>query len=327
MKSKEELEKINQYPKFLSLRVSALFEILGFFIVMFAISILFKIPFNYIKTPLHPFWIVIILISSQYGINEGLFVAIISSIIYFLGPFPLETFAHDSFDYFFSLIKLPMLWLVTAVILGELRSKHIRERNSLKEEAIKAIEKAETISESYEGLKKIKENLEVRVVSEMQTALMAYSSFRRLEEMNDKMEIIKGALDLVKTLIAPEKCSIYLLKENKLELVSSYGWAEKELFSTSFPSESELFQEITINPRVLSIINSKDATILGLEGILVVPIIDIDSDRGSLGMIKIEEIPFTRLRVTTIETLRTIGEWVGAAYSNFLTRKGGTSGS
>jgi polysaccharide biosynthesis protein PelD len=311
-------QKIEGRRKFLAIRLSAWIEMISFFFVLFIIAFLFGIEFNYFNVSLHPFWILVILMSAQYGINEGLMAACISSIILLIGPLPPQSVMEDRYEYFFILAKMPIFWFISAVILGELRMRHIRERDKLKEEALQAEEKEKKVAESYEALKKIKELLEMRVSSDRQTALMEIAAFKELEE-GSKEDIIRGACDLTKVLVAPEKFSIFLLESRELKYRVSEGWDPDDHYLKSFGPDSALFQEIVEKKKVISI-QTTDHKVLGEEGVLAVPIIAIKSGKV-LGMIKIEEIPFLRLRTTEIESLHMIGEWVGTAYANFLKKE------
>ncbi|MDE3047514.1 MAG: hypothetical protein KGI83_04110, partial [Verrucomicrobiota bacterium] len=116
----------------LRLRLYACLEIGIFFLVLFGIAYCFDLPYNYYDFTLHPFWIIVILMAAQYGTNEGLLAAAVSAVILLAGKHPPHNYLLDSFDYLFALIKLPLLWFVTAVVLGELRFKHIREYQTVK---------------------------------------------------------------------------------------------------------------------------------------------------------------------------------------------------
>lgn len=305
--------------KFLGVRTSAMFEIVAFFVLLALIAFLFGLSLNYYKISPHPFWIIVVLISTQYGTNAGLIAALIATVIFLLGPIPPRNILQEPAEYFFLIAKLPLLWFVAALILGELRIKQLRETERLRIVAQQAEEKEKKIAESYIALKKIKEHLEMRVVSEMQTTLSMITTFELLEK-TDKAGVIKGALELTKTLVAPEKFSIYLLDAGELKCVAANEWEPNDHYAKSFNSESLLFQEVIQKRRVVSY-NLSPREILGKEGVLAVPIAN-GATNEVFGMIKIEQIPFLRLRTATIESLRSIGDWVGKAYANILAKEG-----
>ena len=293
----------------------AVVETLIFFVILFLIAAIFSLPFNFFKVCPHPFWIIVILISCQYGTVEGVFAAIVATLIFLLGPLPVREVLDDRSDYFFVVAKTPILWFVTAVILGELRMKHIRERNELKIAAIEAEEKEKKVANAYNSLKKIKERLEIRVASDIQTALMVVGAFKKIEETG-REGTVKGASELIKILVAPEQFSIFLLNnQGELRCAASNGWEEKDHYQRHFSPSSQLYQEVIINKRIISIYTN-DTETLGSEGLAAAPIIDEES-QVVYGMIKIEQIPFLRLRTTALGALKIIGEWVGSSYAKF----------
>lgn len=311
--------KTDRPSKLFGMRTSALIEIAAFFIILTLGALLFGKPLNYIQVTPHPYWIVVILISAQYGTVEGLLAAFVASIFYFLGTFPERNILQDRSEYFYLLAKTPILWFVSAVILGELRMKHIRETAELQKKADEAKEQEKKIAESYSALKKIKERLEMRVASEMQTTLAMITTFKRLEERG-KEGVIQGAFELTKTLIAPEKFSIYLLEDGELKKVAAEDWEKSDHYAHQFNTESPLFNEIVRKRNMVSY-STSNLEILGKEGVVAVPIID-PSTKEVFGMIKVEQIPFLRLRTSVIESLKTIGEWVGKAYNGILEKEG-----
>lgn len=318
-KEEEEIQKMGEYKKILGIRVSALIEILIFFAIMIILDLLFGKGVSFFHVCPHPFWIIVILLSVQYGIIEGLLATVVATIVLFLGYIPERIILQDKFEYFFFLFKNPILWLVAAVILGEIRMRHIRERDRLRKIAIEAKEREKTIVDSYENLKKVKEHIEINFATEMQTALMAYNSFKELEKLG-RNDMIKGGMDLVRILLAPDKFSCFLLEANQLRCVSEEGWEEKDAYAREFAPEGALFEEIVGERRALTVVSEADRVILDKEGCMAAPILD-PASRNVYGMIKIEQIPFMRWRINTTETLRLIGEWVGTAYASALAKE------
>jgi hypothetical protein len=296
--------------RFLGIRFSAIIEIALFFLALFIIAFLAGLPFNFFTTCPHPFWIIVILISAQYGTKEGLLAAFAATIILLLGPLPEKNALQDQFEYFFVIGNLPLLLFVTAVILGELRMKHIRETNRQRQLAIEAVEREQKVAEAYSSLKKIKERLEIHIASETQTTMLAISAFKQLG-LSGKEGIIQGAINLIKVLVAPEVFSIYFLIDGELKRIAFEGDVDEKLYTDHFGPDSMLFQDIVNKKRVLSV-NALNFASLGKEGVLAVPIVASEANEVR-GMIIIEQMPFLRLRTTTIETLHMIGEWVGTA--------------
>ena len=302
---------------FLGIRLSALIEIGCFFLVLFLLSFFLGIGFNYFNVCPHPFWILIILIAAQYGTIEALIAAVVSTLVLIAGQTPERDVFQEHFEYVFLLAKTPIQWFIAAVILGELRMRHIRERDALREIVLKSEEDKAKIAEAYEGLKKIKESLELHAATDYKTALAVLSSFKKLENLNEN-ELIKGTLELVKTLVNPDLFSLYLMKDNSLKYMARWGERTENHYARSFGPETALFQAI-VKSKELVFVHSH-AKILEYEGVAAVPIIDVKKDIV-YGMIKIEKIPFIFLKPVNLNELQKIGELVGIAYSNFFSNQ------
>ncbi len=312
----DEISKIGQYRKFLGVRTSAWYEMIIFFLVAIGFALALHSGDLFFSVNPHPFWIIVILLSAQYGTTEGLVAATLSTIILLMGNYPEQDLLQDQYTYFLYIAKNPILWFVAAALIGEIRGRHIRERDRLRLAALEAEKKEKAIASNYQNLKMAKERLEVKVAGKMQTTLMSYEALKKLESL-DKDIILQGAVDLMRTFIAPEKCSVYLLEDNQLKNIAANGWQSDDPYLTSFSPNSKLFQEVIGGAKVVAVTNPEDRVTLAGEGIIAAPI-KSSQKKTIYGMIKVEKLPFTQLRFDTIQLLRLIGEWVGTAYSSYL---------
>lgn len=303
----------------LGLRLSALLEMILFFLLLFLLGWWTGEKTNFYYISPHPYWVIVVLISVQYGTKEGIAAALLACLCYFIGWLPRQTLDQDKYDYLLTIGKTPLLWLITSVVVGELRCRHIRERNALFTIAQEAEEKQQALSSSYNALKKTKERLEMRFVTETKTALASYRAFKELE-IADKSQVIEGAIHLVHAILACEACSIYLLDKDCLVMTVSDG-EEQERLAATLCSSSPLFEEIVGKRRTLSIIHSSDQQIM-TENNCVAACPIIAKAHGTIyGMIKIDKIAFLQLSFSTVESLRMVGEWVGTAYENALAKE------
>lgn len=295
-----------------AIRLSAWIEILCFFLICFVIALIFQTDFNFFTVSPHPFWIIVILISAQYGTVAGLLAALVSTLVYLAGPLPKQTILQEWSDYFYLLAKEPLLWFVTALVLGELRMRHIRERDTLRTIVDEAKAKEQQLAESYEALKRIKERLEVHVAAQMPTMWMVINDCYQLESCK-KEEILPCSFELIKQLIVPEKASIFLIKNKQLVLEGSTGWEEVDTYSKSFDQNTALYHEIVEGKREVSL-TTGDAETLKNEGMLAVPIQKSPTSEV-MGMVKIELMPLHEIKLNTMEALRVIGLFIGEAYA------------
>ena len=158
----------------------------------------------------HPFWIVVLLIAAQYGTGEGLLAAILATVFLLVGNMPAQADGQSHYDWLFNLAINPILWLVGGWILGELRQRHMRERNILWREIEESQQRENLISHSYNFVKGRKEALEVQVSGQLLSSIDAYRAAKAVETLDPK-SVMQGVERLVKSVLGPQKFSLYHL--------------------------------------------------------------------------------------------------------------------
>ncbi|MCB1748304.1 MAG: GAF domain-containing protein [Gammaproteobacteria bacterium] len=298
-------------PRF---RGNALAEIVGFLALLVGIDLLLLDGNGYWSWQPHPFWILVVFVATQYGSREGLMAAGFSAVALFAGHVPEQRLSQDLYAWLFELARLPLMWAVSAVLLGELRMRQIRERDNLRGDLEAARTRAGTIAAAYESLNETKSQLEVRVAGQLRTVVSMYTAARAVESM-EPAQVLTGAIDNVKAVINPQKCSIYLLAGDELEAAIQSGWHRRDRYKRNFRADQPLFQEVIGRARVVCVSDPADQEILAGQGIVAGPLVNPDTGEVR-GMIKIEDMGFLDLNLSTVEIFRVLCEWVGAFYAN-----------
>jgi polysaccharide biosynthesis protein PelD len=301
-------------PQLLGLRRSALLEIGLFFILALLIDHFLFGGGRFGGFSLHPFWLIVILISAQYGTGEGLVAAGVASTCLLAGNLPEQTLSQDMYQYLYAVCRLPLAWFVTALVLGEIRMRHIRECDKLQNELAASEEREKELARSHENLCVVKDKLEARVAGQLTTAITMYQAARDLEKL-EPAEVLRGMVGIVHAVMRPEKFSIYLLKDNQLTLAIHEGWNQHDTFSRAFHPGSPLFQALIGRQRYLCSASRDDEVILAQEGVLAGPLISEESGEVS-GILKIEKLSFMRLNFSNVQTFRVLCQWIASAYAN-----------
>ncbi len=300
--------------KLSQIRRGALIETLLFLTAIVSFNLAFGDGTRYISATFHPFWIIILLVSVQYGPNEGLVAALLSSTFLIVGNLPEQSFSETIYDYILRVSMAPLMWIMTAVGIGFIRVRQINERQDLMEKLSRAQETSASIVENYTVVKKSKERLELRLVEEQSSVLTMYEIAKSLETL-EPFEASAGIKKLITVALKPKKFSLYIWKNNKLILESAQGWSSKDRFAKTFDKKSPLAQQIVSKNRIVSVVNKGDDVILDSQGMLAGPL--IDEDTGELfGMLKIEEIGFTDIGLRTHETFRIVCAWISRVNAN-----------
>lgn len=309
-----ELSSYSPPKTFLGIRSIALLEMALFFAILSVLDISFGNGDRFIMTEPHPFWVIILLVTVQYGTLEGLIATGMATFVLFAWHVPEQQVNQTIYDYWLSIVHRPLLWCCAAVILGELRAKHARETKELQEKFSLEEQKNATIAEAYNNLKRIKEKLETHMAGELQSTVAAYRALKSVGSLNPSRTLL-GMEEIVSAVLSPEKFSIYALGPSGFESATCAGWEENEPYSRRFLSSTPLYHEVAARHRILCCVNDEDAKILGNEGILAGPLIDTDTG-NVFGMLKIEDMGFHKLTLSNVETFRILCEVAGISHSN-----------
>src|ERR671914_154396 len=191
------------------LRVSALVEIAIFLAFMLLLDYAASDGTRFWDVSPHPYWIIVLLVAVQYGTPEGLTTALTASLM-LLTKIPAQDVTQDMYAYLLSIAANPLMWLVAAVVLGELRREHLRQ------ELAQARAREEKIAQSYEWVKEIKEKMELRIAGQLRSQIAAYHAAKAMESLSPQ-EAVQGLEELVKAVMNPEKFSVFLLEKSGLE--------------------------------------------------------------------------------------------------------------
>jgi hypothetical protein len=304
----------NHHPKIFGLRVSALIETVLILVILTAIDAVFFDGTRFFNMNPHPFWIVVLLIAVQYGTGEALVAAAASTLFYLVGNMPTVPQGIDRYQFLYLLAINPILWFVVGWTLGELRQRHIRERDRLMG-ALEESEQRETlISDSYQTVRARKESLEIQVAGQLTSSIAAYRAAKAVETLDPKA-VMQGIERLVAAVLGPRKFSLYLLHEGRLSATIQHGWATGDSYLKEFDSFHPLYQAVIGQRELLIIANEEQEKTLGGQGMMAAPIFD-PATGGVVGMLKVEEMDFLTLSLNTIETFKALAEWIGTALIN-----------
>jgi polysaccharide biosynthesis protein PelD len=296
------------------LRLSAVIEIVLFFVIMLVMDAMGMDGKRFWGVEPHPYWIIVLLISSQYGTAEGVLAVIVASLALLLGNMPQQQLDQDMYAYLFHVSIHPLLWVVAAVSLGELRNRHIRERDILRVELELANEREEKITESYEWVRDHKQKLELRIAGQFRSSIDTYKAAKSIEKL-DPQDVLHGVQELVRAILNPEKFSVYLLDKDGLQATIMHGWTAEDNYLRTIDSTSRIYEEIVGRKQVLCAANDEHERVIAGEGVLVGPLLNTESG-DIIGMLKIEQMAFSDLNLSTVEAFRSICEWIGMAFVN-----------
>ena len=262
----------------------------------------------------HPFWIIVLLLSVQYGTREGLMAAACSSCALLIGNIPVAPITQDLYGYYSDVSRNPLLWFITSLVLGEIRQRHIRERDELRHRLIEANRNEEFIAASHDRLNHIKERLESRLAAQMKSLITVYETAKDIERL-EEAEVLAGVINVVRSAMNPEQFSLYLLGDSALKLSLQEGWPDDARYARDFHPQSPLFEQVIARQRLVCCARPEDEEALRGEGMLAGPLLCTETGEV-LGMLKIEAMGFADLNLSTVQAFRVLCEWIGTTCAN-----------
>jgi polysaccharide biosynthesis protein PelD len=313
--------------KVLGVRLSALVEVLVVVIIALVADLVWGRGQRFVGITPHPFWIVVLLAASYYGLREALFATAVCTAAMLVGNWPAQLPGEGGYAWILRAMREPLLWLVASIVLGEIRDALRRHTQGLREELAIAQDRTDGLVQACDRLLRQKESLETRIADQALTVHAMYRASRAIER-DGVGEVLVGVSELVRTSLSPKKFSLYLLNGRKLEAAVSEGWTSTDRFARLIEPDSPLFEAIVGSRRTLVIADPGDEALLRDEGLLAGPIVN-GEQQTVVGMLKIEAMDFLDLNAASVQNFRTLCEWIGAAITTALrlerTRKPGPS--
>jgi hypothetical protein len=143
-----------------------------------------------------------------------------------------------------------------------------------------------------------------------------YEAAQAIEKL-DPEEVLSGVANIVRTVMNPQKFSLFVLEGDRLRAAMEDGWSSGDVYQRTFPSSSALFQRIVGRQRILCAANEEDEQLLEDQGVLAGPL--LRQERGTvLGMLKIEQLGFLDLNFAGVQNFKILCEWIATAYGKAL---------
>lgn len=259
----------------------------------------------------HPFWIIVVLVSVQYGANEGLMAAALASVVLVAGNLPDQTFGQDLYDYWIGIGLRPAMWIGTSQLLGQLRDRQIRERSGLQARLSELTRQSEVITESFNDLKRAKASLEARIARQFRTVITTYRAAQAMDVI-DEDKLLAGIEDLVAAILAPRKFSIWHLAPSGFVVTRTHGWKPDEPRSKELSLDHAVARHLLGRGSSLAVSRREDERLLQGEGLMAGALTDIDTGE-IVGMLKIEDTSFLDFNIYTLENFNILCSWIGSA--------------
>ncbi|MFQ5824481.1 MAG: diguanylate cyclase domain-containing protein [bacterium] len=259
----------------------------------------------------HPYWIIILLIASRYGTLQGLFAGGMAAIIYIYFGSKSELINFSDFTFPHGGYNLPFFFMLVGGLLGEIRSIFKRRFNKLEEKYQETTNDLQDLGLLHAALSESKQELEKRIAYQSSTMLNLFERLNKMESL-DPESLYSKIPELLEELLNVKSSSIYLIKNNKLQLYIRRGEKNKNGLSDTVELTYGMMGEVIKTKKIVTInqIYSEDdfAKFHKLDLIMSAPI--KKKDDTIIGIINIEKIPFFDFNANTVRIFETISYWI-----------------
>lgn len=302
--------------RFLNLfkRYPAISESLFFFLLLLAGDTLFFAGERFISLVPHPAWIIVLLTTVQYGTSSGLIAAFFATLFLYTFNLPVHHINEDIYEYLFRLSKLPNLWFICSVVLGEIRNQHLAKERQLKQAVQNHESHQQKLLHAYQTLDDQKSKMEKALAGQLKTFSTMYQAIKSLEAL-DVEKVTHGVEELVHTMLNANAFSLFFLQDNKLIVSLQHGWETHDQYKNKYDQNSNLFKEIVGNRAMVSINSEKGQLILDDDGLMAGPLIK-PGTTDVFAMVKIEDMGFLDFNLSSITNFKVLCEWISNAYAN-----------
>jgi hypothetical protein len=298
-------------------RTSPIVETALFIAAVLGSDVIWGAGDRFIHLDPHPFWVIVLFMSVQYGTTEALLATAACSIALLAGNMPVQSFGQSVHDYALQILLTPLLWMVASVLFGELRVRHRLQHNETVDLLQNAERRVALLSRAHGELTTAKERLETRLAGQLRTATGMIEAARTLETL-DPNQVLEGASELVSTALNARAFSLFLLKGDALVMVAAKGWKGERDFAQRYPATTPLFREVVAAQRFVSVATPQGEAVLDGQGLLAGPLIHPHTGK-LLGMLKVEDLSFLDFNLSVLQTFRALCGWIAAAYANAIT--------
>jgi len=293
-------------------------EIFLAFIVLNSLNyLLFPEDPGFLQFVLNPYWLVILLAASRYGFGSGLLAAGLAALHVLMMQFPswpsrteLETAAETG------RLTLPLAFLITGAVLGEIRQKYIREADEREALARDRQRDVVQMKELLENSEKARHILETRIVGETSTVRTLYETAQKFESLSvDK--VYEGCLEVLASHVEVRKASLYLLDGDQLVLKAAHGWETGAETEGKIPLEKSLMRLAVQQNRMLTvrdILKERESHEFLEQYSSVLAMVPLrGSDGQPVGVVNIEQMDFLSFNEPTLHLVQLVVEWVDKA--------------
>ena len=247
-----------------------------------------------------PYWLPVLMLTLQYGTASGTLAVIVAIIAYFsFVTLPEQGVGENEFAFRLRILSQPILWIATAVVLGQFRMVQIAAKRELGQRLAELKTQRDTLADYASRLRTRCDALERDIAARpMHAGAPLLNAFAALADVKDSFA--KAVEAAFAHAFPAATISLFARTDAGLIKLASTPWPVDANWAATLAPDHPLAKSITVAKSKLCILNAADEASLAGQGLAAVPVVEAASGKV-IGMIKLE---FADARVLNAGLLR-----------------------
>ena len=267
---------------------------------------------GYLSVRLHPFWVVVLLISIRYVFRESILCALLVAGVYVFHVLLLSgsTF-HFSAISLYSDFKNPLLFLIVAGFISGY-TQHLLERTQvLRRQLDERNREIDALKDRNRATAQVLHQLETRIAGEFTGILDLFAELARTKQM-DSAQIKNGLLEVLVRYLDVEQASYYDLEHGRLIRRFSVGYGDGGGDHPN-PEQDILLAEALRSSEVAHLGQfTQEQDLEGYRGLSLLAVALRNADGEVVGVASVEKMPFVEYNPHSFKLFGTILQWWGS---------------
>lgn len=277
-------------------------EMAVLFGILFAIDHFLLSGHAFAEVDPNPYWLPVLIIALGYGSGMGLAAAVIATLIWVAAPH--HSASGDHLQMMLSVSILPMLWVIAALVAGELTTSRLDRIDGLQRSEARLAEELGQLADTVERLAQTNRAFQVRIATEEHTVGKAIAAAVDLID-SDPARLLHGVERLVALAVQSEDFICYTGTGNRL--VARFRGHAAE----SRPDELSREQ---LKEALLASLNRQGAAsgrvVPTHPGTLALPIVG-QADNAAIGVLVINSITPAHLTASKLAEFNHVAQSLG----------------
>ena len=209
---------------------------------------------NLNETQPHFFWLPVLLLTLQYGSVSGLLAAGTAIVVTSLLGWPEQDIGENHFNYLLRIWLQPVLWIATAVVLGQLRLSQIERKMTLERDVRHLTAQRTAIASHARNLRERCDRLERLIATRRAPdGQLLLANLGRID--HPQSDVAATALaDALQLAFPKSTVGIYKLQDERLVLAFTHKGAGEEAPPGELAGDSRLAMAVLEHSKKLSVL-------------------------------------------------------------------------